>query len=77
MEIDKSRIQTQEETHEKAPMDKANDRVEAEMKLIESEAKEQVAQGLQDPKLAREAEELRQEAENDLKELADAENTGG
>ena len=77
MEIDKNRIQTQEETNEKAPMDKANERVEVEMKLIESEAKQQVAQGLQDPKLARAAEELRREAENDLQELTEAENTSG
>jgi hypothetical protein len=53
MEIDKSRIQTQEETNEEAPMDKANDRVEAEMKRLESQAKERVAQGLDDEELER------------------------
>jgi hypothetical protein len=70
--IDKGKIKTQEQTDEPAAMDKANDRVEAEMKLIESKAKEQVAQGLQDEKIARDAERLRQEAEKELDKLADA-----
>jgi hypothetical protein len=53
MEIDKNRIQTQEETNEEAPMDKANDRVEAEMKRLESRAKEQVAKGLDEEEIER------------------------
>jgi hypothetical protein len=60
MEIDKNRIQTQEETNEEAPMDKANDRVEAEMKRLESKAKEQVAQGLDDEELERNTTRARQ-----------------
>ena len=60
MEIDKNRIQTQEETNEEAPMDKANDRVEAEMKRLESKAKEQVAQGLDDEELERNTTRSRQ-----------------
>lgn len=69
MEIDKNKVRTLGEDEESA-MDQANDRVEAEMKLIESEAKEQVAQGLQDDSLARDAEKLRQEAQNELDQLA-------
>jgi hypothetical protein len=71
MEIDKSKFKTLNETDEQAPMDAANDRVEAEMKLLESEAKAQVAQGLQDDKLAREAERLRKEAEKELEDIAE------
>jgi hypothetical protein len=50
-------------------MDRANDRVDAEMKLIESEAKEQVAQGLQDENIAKEAKQLRREAEEDRRRI--------
>ncbi len=72
MQIDRNKITSQEETNEEAPMDMVNDRVEAEMKLIESKAKEQVADGLQDEKLADEAERLRREAEKELDKLAAA-----
>jgi hypothetical protein len=68
MEIDKERIQTQEETGEMAPMDQVEERVEAEMKKLEGQAKQQVADGLQDEKLAREGERLRKEGEQELKE---------
>ena len=76
MEFDKSKIKSLEETDEAAPMDAANDRVEAEMKLLESEAKEQVAQGLQDEKLETEARQLRKQAERELEELDAAANSG-
>jgi uncharacterized protein YjbJ (UPF0337 family) len=66
MEIDKDRVQTQDETGELAPIDQVEDRVEAEMKKLEGEAKKQVADGLQDPELAREGEKLKQEGERDL-----------
>lgn len=68
MELDKDKVRTLEEK-EKAEMDLVNDRVEAEMKLLESEAKEQVAQGLQDEKIAEEAQRLRLEAEQDLRRV--------
>jgi len=67
MEIDKDRIQTQEETGEKAPIDQVEERVEAEMKKLEGQAKQQVADGLQDEKLAREGKQLQKEGERDLK----------
>ncbi len=71
MEIDKDRITTQEETGEIAPMDQVEDRVEAQMKILEGEAKKQVADGLQDEKLAREADQLKKEGERELEKTKD------
>lgn len=73
MEIDKDRIQTQEETGEAAAMDQVEERVEAEMKKLEGQAKKQVADGLQDKDLAREGERLQKEGEEDLKEAKEKE----
>ncbi len=67
MGIDKSKVRTQDETDEAAAMDKTQDRVKAKMKLIESETKEQVAQGLQNDALERKARQQKKEAERDLK----------
>lgn len=71
MEIDKDRITTQEETGEAAPMDQVEARVEARMKKLEGEAKQQVADGLQDDELAREGERLQKEGERELEEAKD------
>jgi len=68
MEIDKDRITTQEETGEAAAIDQVEDRVEAEMKILKGEAKQQVADGLQDKELAKEGERLQKEGEQDLEE---------
>ena len=46
MSIDKDKITTQDELDEPAPMDQAEQRVEAEMKKIEGRAKREVAEGL-------------------------------
>ena len=46
MSIDKNKIKTQDELNEPAPMDKADQRVEAEMKKLEDETKREVAEGL-------------------------------
>lgn len=46
MSIDKNKITTQDELNEPAPMDKAEQRVEAEMKKLEGRAKKDVAEGL-------------------------------
>jgi hypothetical protein len=73
MEIDKNKIRTQDEMNEPAPIDQVEDRVEAEMKVIEGEAKEQVAHGLQDEELEREAQKLKQEGERSLKAAKEAE----
>ena len=48
MEIDIRKIKTQDETEEPAAIDEANKRVEATMKAIEQETKEQVSEGLND-----------------------------
>jgi hypothetical protein len=68
MEIDKNNIVTQDELDEPAPIDQVEERVEAEMKVIEGKAKEQVADGLQDEKLKRDAQRLKREGEIDLKQ---------
>ena len=72
MEIDKSKVKTFDE-NDKSEMDRANDRVDAEMKLIEGEAKEQVAQGLQDAKIADDAERLKRQGERDLRRIEESE----
>ena len=46
MSIDKNKIKTQDELDEPAPMDVADQKVEAEMKELEREAKKEVAEGL-------------------------------
>jgi hypothetical protein len=46
MSIDKNKITTQDDLNEPAPMDVAEQRVEAEMKKLEEQAKEDVAEGL-------------------------------
>jgi hypothetical protein len=71
MEIEKDRITTQEETGEPAPIDQVEERVEAEMKILEGEAKKQVADGLQNEGLAREAEQLQKEGERELEQAKD------
>jgi hypothetical protein len=46
MTIDKNKIITQDEVGEPAPMDQAEQRVEAEMKKLQGETREEVAEGL-------------------------------
>jgi hypothetical protein len=46
MSIDKNKIKTQDELNEPAPIDQAEQRVEAEMKKLEDETKKEVAEGL-------------------------------
>jgi hypothetical protein len=46
--IDKEKVKTQEEETEAAPIDQVEERVEAEMKEIETRAKESVAEGLKE-----------------------------
>ncbi len=66
MGIDKAKIKTQDEIDEPAPIDQVEERVEAEMKVIEGKAKEHMAHGLQDEELEREAQRLKQEGQRDL-----------
>ena len=65
MEMDNKKIVSQDETGEPAAMDQVEDRVEAEMKKLEGEAKKFVADGLQDDKLAQEGERMVAEAERE------------
>ena len=46
MSIDKNKIKTQDELNEPAPIDQAEQRVEAEMKKLEDETKKEVAESL-------------------------------
>jgi hypothetical protein len=69
MEIDKDRIVTQDELGEPAPVDQVEERVEAEMKIIEGQAKALVADGLQDEGLKRKAERLKQEGQSELESV--------
>ena len=46
MSIDKNKIKTQDELDEAAPMDKAEQKVEAEMKKLEGKTRKEVAEGL-------------------------------
>lgn len=68
MEIDKDKVRTQDEEGEPALIDQGEQRVEAEMKVIEGRAKERVAQGLQDKNLEREARKLEEEGKRELEE---------
>jgi hypothetical protein len=66
MDLDKDKIVTQDELNEPAPIDQVEERVEAEMKKLEGEAKRQVADGLDDEKLGREGDRLREEGQREL-----------
>lgn len=66
MDLDKEKIVTQDELNELAPIDQVEERVEAEMKKLTGEAKRQVADGLDDKKLAREGERLKEEGQREL-----------
>ena len=66
MDLNKDKIVTQDELNEPAPIDQVEQRVEAEMKKLEGEAKRQVADGLSDPELAREGDRLKEEGQNEL-----------
>ena len=46
MSIDKNKITTQDELNEAAPMDQADERAKAEMRELEKQAKQEVAEGL-------------------------------
>lgn len=72
MDLDKENIITQDELDEPAPIDKVEDRVQAEMKKIEGEAKKKVGDGMQNQKLAGEGEKLKKKGERDLKDAKDS-----
>ena len=72
MDLDKEKIVTQDELNEQAPIDQVEESVEARMKKLEGEAKKNVADGLQDPKLSKEGERLIAEGEQELKDATDS-----
>ena len=47
MSIDKNKIKTQDELAEPAPIDQVEQRVEAEIRKLEDQAKKDVAEGLE------------------------------
>ena len=55
MSIDKSKIKTQDELDEPAPMDQVDRRLEAEMAELERAAKRDVAEGLRTTKPRRDS----------------------
>ena len=57
MSIDKNKITTQDELGEPAPMDKADQIVDAEMKKLERQAKKDVAEGLRNQEVGEDEEE--------------------
>ncbi len=59
------------EQEEIAPIDRVEERVEAEMKVIEGRAKESVGQGMQNRELEREGRELQEEGEQELQEQSE------
>ena len=68
MGIDPSKVRTQEDEDEPAPIDKIEERVQAEMKRIEGSAQERAGQGMQDEDLEIEGRKLKEEGEKELKE---------
>ena len=66
MTIDRSKVKTQDELNEPAPIDQVEERVDAEMKKLEGVAKRDVAEGLENKRLAREGEKQVKEAERKL-----------
>lgn len=71
MDLDKNKIVTQDELDEPAPIDQVEDRVEAEMKVLEGKAKEHVADGLRDGELKEKGRRLKEEGERELEEAAE------
>jgi hypothetical protein len=72
MIINKNKIRTQDELAEPAPMEKADARAKAKMKQLRGKAKKDVAEGLQNKRLAKDGEKLRQEGKRNLKTIQKA-----
>ena len=67
MAIEKNKVRTQDEMNEPAPIDQVEERVEAQMKKLEGNAKKAVGEGLQDKEIEREGDRLKKDAEQRLK----------
>ncbi len=68
MSIDRDRVRTQDDENEPAPIDKIEERVQAEMKRIEGSAQERAGQGMQDEDLEIEGRKLKEEGEKEIEE---------
>lgn len=68
MRVDNDREKSGNQDEEIAPIDKIEERVEAEMKAIEGRAKERAGQGMQDEALEREGRKLQEKAEEELEQ---------
>ncbi|HYP29699.1 MAG TPA: hypothetical protein VE262_23505 [Blastocatellia bacterium] len=66
--MDNDREKSGNQDEEIAPIDKIEERVEAEMKAIEGRAKERAGQGMQDEALEREGRKLQEKAEEELEQ---------
>ena len=66
MSIDRNKVKTQDDLNEPAPIDQVEDRVEAKMKKLEGSAKQNVGDGLQNKRLAKEEKKLKEEGQRDL-----------
>lgn len=68
MRVNNDKGNTGNQEEEIAPIDKIEERVEAEMKAIEGRAKERAGQGMQDEALEREGRKLQEKAEKELEQ---------
>jgi len=66
--MDSDRNQTQTSNDDTATVDQVEERVQAEMKRLEGNAKERAGQGMQNSELEREGRKLKEEGENELSE---------
>jgi len=64
--MDTDRNQTQTSTDDTATVDQVEERVQAEMKRLEGNAKERAGQGMQNSELEREGRKLKEEGESQL-----------
>jgi hypothetical protein len=69
MIINKNKITTQDELAEPAPMEQAHERAKAKMKQLKGKAKKDVAEGLQNKRLAKDGEKLRKEGTRNLEAI--------
>ena len=64
--MDTDRNQTQTSNDDTATVDQVEDRVQAEMKRLEGNAKERAGQGMQNSELERQGRKLKEEGESEL-----------
>ena len=65
---DKTQTSNPDTANDTATVDQVEDRVQAEMKRLEGNAKERAGQGMQNSELEREGRKLKEEGESELSE---------